>query len=125
MACHGRRSPSDHAAGSDSRLFQRPSVLPTHSAVQEQEAFETRRTPGNQKTEDRTGEAGRKDVDLMSLTESEARTQAIANTLALTPAERQEVLRRLKYGPYLGRESLARYALRVRDEVLKKRRTSK
>lgn len=40
----------------------------------------------------------------------------------LTPAERQEVLRRLKHGPVLVREELAKFANQVREDVLKKRK---
>ena len=40
----------------------------------------------------------------------------------LTPAERQEILRRLKHGPVLGRATLAEYANRVSQEVLEKRK---
>jgi len=36
----------------------------------------------------------------------------------LTPRQRQEVLRRLKRGPVLTREELARWAVAVRDEVV-------
>ena len=39
-----------------------------------------------------------------------------------TPAERQEILRRLKHGPALPREELAEYASKVRQEVLAKRK---
>lgn len=39
----------------------------------------------------------------------------------LTPAERQEILRRLKHGPVMDREALAEYAKKVKMEVLKKR----
>ena len=38
----------------------------------------------------------------------------------LTPAERQQILRRLKHGPKLGREALAEYAQKVQADVLKK-----
>jgi hypothetical protein len=41
--------------------------------------------------------------------------------LDLTPAERQEVLRRLKRGPALPRERTAEYACQVRLDVLRKR----
>jgi len=41
--------------------------------------------------------------------------------MTLTPTERQEILRRLKHGPALPREDLAKYANKVRREVLNKR----
>ena len=41
---------------------------------------------------------------------------------SLTSAERQEILRRLKHGPALGREALAKYANKLRREVLQKRK---
>ena len=44
--------------------------------------------------------------------------------MTLTPAERQEMLRRLKHGPVMDREVLAVYALKVRDKVLEKRKES-
>jgi hypothetical protein len=43
----------------------------------------------------------------------------------LTPAERQIVLRRLKYGPALSREELADYAAKVSREVVAKREVNK
>ena len=42
-------------------------------------------------------------------------------TTALTPAERQQILRRLKRGPELPREELAEFMNRLRREVLSKR----
>ena len=42
-------------------------------------------------------------------------------TAQLTPAERQTLLRKLKHGPALDREDLARYAQKLQDEILKKR----
>jgi hypothetical protein len=42
-------------------------------------------------------------------------------SLTLTPAERQQILRRLKRGPAVGREDLVRYAEQVRREVVGKR----
>jgi hypothetical protein len=39
----------------------------------------------------------------------------------LTSAERQEILRRLKHGPVLGREALAKYANKSCREILQKR----
>jgi len=43
-------------------------------------------------------------------------------TQKLTPSERQAILKKLKHGPTLDRESLAQHALRVYEEVLKKRK---
>jgi len=40
----------------------------------------------------------------------------------LTPNERQEILRRLKHGPVLGREALAKYANKLRREILARRK---
>jgi hypothetical protein len=40
----------------------------------------------------------------------------------LTPAERQQILRRLKHGPALPKAELAEYASKVRREVLSKRK---
>lgn len=40
----------------------------------------------------------------------------------LTSAERQLILRRLKHGPALGRAELAKYANRLRREVLSNRK---
>lgn len=40
----------------------------------------------------------------------------------LTPAERQEVLRRLKHGPALPKAELGAYANRLRREVIEKRK---
>jgi hypothetical protein len=42
-------------------------------------------------------------------------------TSTLTPAERQEILRRLKHGPTLSREELAGYVNRLKLGVLNKR----
>jgi hypothetical protein len=42
-------------------------------------------------------------------------------TSTLTPTERQTLLRRLKHGPVLGKKALARYAVKVKNEILKKR----
>lgn len=42
-------------------------------------------------------------------------------TTALTPAERQTILRKLKHGPQMDRESLAEYAKKIRAQVLAKR----
>ena len=39
----------------------------------------------------------------------------------LTPSERQQILRRLKHGPSLDRQALADYAVKVKDQVVKKR----
>lgn len=44
--------------------------------------------------------------------------------VGLTPAERQECLRRLKHGPALPKAELAEYAKKVRMEVLKKRKVA-
>ncbi len=46
-------------------------------------------------------------------------------TTILTPEERQEILRRLKHGPSLGREALAKFAQQVRQDVLNKRKAKK
>jgi len=40
----------------------------------------------------------------------------------LTPAERQELLRRLKHGPALSREALAEYANKLKEKTLAKRK---
>jgi hypothetical protein len=40
---------------------------------------------------------------------------------SLTPTERQQILRRLKYGPALPREELAEYANKLKRDVLDKR----
>jgi hypothetical protein len=40
----------------------------------------------------------------------------------LTPSERQIILRRLKHGPSLDRQALADYAVKVKDQVVKKRK---
>ena len=40
----------------------------------------------------------------------------------LTPSERQIILRRLKHGPVLDRQALADYAVKVKDQVAKKRK---
>lgn len=40
----------------------------------------------------------------------------------LTSSERQEILRRLKHGPVLGREALAKYANKLRREILQNRK---
>jgi hypothetical protein len=40
----------------------------------------------------------------------------------LTPIERQQILRRLKHGPALGREELAEYAKRLKWDVIGKRK---
>lgn len=52
---------------------------------------------------------------------SEARASALASILKLTPTERQQILRRLKYGPALPREELAEYANKLKRDVLNKR----
>ena len=39
----------------------------------------------------------------------------------LTPAERQQILRRLKHGPVLPKAELAEYVNRLKEEVLRKR----
>ena len=44
---------------------------------------------------------------------------------ALTPAERQAILRRLKHGPALGRKELTGYANKLKEDVLKKRENAK
>jgi len=46
-------------------------------------------------------------------------------TPALTSTERQEILRRLKHGPVMDREALVAYALKVRDQILEKRKERK
>lgn len=43
----------------------------------------------------------------------------------LTPAERQIVLRRLKFGPALPREELAEYAAKVSREVVVEREVNR
>jgi hypothetical protein len=48
----------------------------------------------------------------------------LATPTDLTPTERQELLRRLKYGPVLGKEGLAKYALELREQILKKRKNA-
>jgi len=40
----------------------------------------------------------------------------------LTPTERQEILRRLKYGPNLSKAELAEYANKLKTKILKKRK---
>jgi len=45
--------------------------------------------------------------------------------MTLTPTERQEMLRRLKHGPVMDREALVAYALKVRDQILEKRKERK
>lgn len=40
----------------------------------------------------------------------------------LTPAERQEILRKLKRGPVLSKAELAEYANKLRRDVLSKRK---
>lgn len=40
----------------------------------------------------------------------------------LTSSERQEILRRLKHGPVLGREALAMYANKLRRIILARRK---
>ena len=42
-------------------------------------------------------------------------------TAQLTPTERQQILRKLKHGPALDREVLARYAQKLQEDILKKR----
>ena len=42
-------------------------------------------------------------------------------TNTLTPAERQQILRRLKHGPALPKTEIVNYANRLRLEVLQKR----
>lgn len=42
-------------------------------------------------------------------------------TVSLTPAERQQILRRLKHGPVLPKAELAEYVNRLKEEVLRKR----
>jgi hypothetical protein len=44
---------------------------------------------------------------------------------SLTPAERQIVLRRLKFGPALPREELAEYVAKVSQEVIAEREVNK
>ena len=51
-----------------------------------------------------------------------AAAPAAALVSGLTPAERQIILRRLKHGPALGRAELAKYANRLRREVLVQRK---
>jgi len=49
----------------------------------------------------------------------------ILSAPALTPAERQIVLRRLKYGPVLPRGESAGYVLKVIQEVIAQREVKK
>ncbi len=56
------------------------------------------------------------------LSASEARAIALANVLALTPTERQQILRKLKHGPALPKAELAQYANKLRKEALAKRK---
>jgi hypothetical protein len=49
----------------------------------------------------------------------------MTSTSTLTPSQRQQILRRLKYGPVLSRDELAGYANRVRQQVLSKRKKEK
>jgi hypothetical protein len=49
----------------------------------------------------------------------------MTTTPALTPAERQILLRRLKYGPTLSREALAEYTKRLREEILAERKKAR
>jgi len=44
--------------------------------------------------------------------------------MTLTPAERQEMLRRLKHGPVMSKKALAEYANKLKKEVLKKRKNA-
>ena len=46
-------------------------------------------------------------------------------TSTLTLAQRQQILRRLKYGPVFSRDELAEYANQVRQQVLSKREKEK
>jgi tellurite resistance protein len=46
----------------------------------------------------------------------------MAQTADLTPAERQQILRRLKHGPALDRETLAEYANKLKEMVLSNRK---
>ena len=48
-------------------------------------------------------------------------TEEALHAATLTPAERQIVLRRLKYGPVLSRVALVKYTQRLEQEVIAER----